>query len=294
LKKIVLLFLLIIHFNCIAKQNNDSLPNIILLYTPIKETFFVSGINLNRYTAIDNMVSPLVYDGYGLGANFGLLRQKSKSNTNLNFSFCSAKLNNELQAKHYATELNHMLMNCGKSYEINNLTFNTIVTSIGWQFNQVLYFKSNSQFQNSSLTYHISSAISPVFRFEKYLSIKENKKRLAFKKQRYMRINYQFSIPILGAIARPNYNVIRKLNDGTGSNYENSLASEVISNYKLYSFKSFFAINSILCLEYYFKNGNRFMLQYYFNFEQMKKEHFSYKVAQSGLQFCLLTRLNSN
>lgn len=293
MKKIAFLFLAFNHFYCVAQQNSDSLLDINLLYIPPKETFFVSGINFNRFTALDYMVSPLVNDGFGFGANLGVLKRKNNALANLSFSLSSANLKNQMQAKHYITELNHVSINCGKNYEINSLSFNKIVTSIGWQFNQVFDFKSNSQFQNSSLTYHISSAISPVIRFEKWISFKESKKRLAFKKQRSMRINYQFSLPLIAGVSRPNYNAIQLLKDGTGGYYQNSIASEIITNYKLYAFKNYVAINSILCVEYYLKNGNRLMLQYFWNFEQMKKENYAFKMAQTGVQLCFFTRLNS-
>jgi hypothetical protein len=279
---------------CVFAQNEEeNNRDIILLYVPVKETYLITGVGLNQFTQLETMVSPLVYKGIGAGASIGLQRRKKERITLLNTHWSKANLYNSFQPKQYSSALTHINLSASTCYLINKIQIKNITTRIGWQLSHQSDFRSNSQLQNSSLTYNFTTTLSPLLHFEKWLTITENKQRKFFKKQRSMRLSYQWAIPFVAAVARPPFNAIRILNDGSGKAYQNSVADEVISNIKYYSLNHFFAFNSHVTFEYFLKNSTRISLQYLWNFESFKVENKSYKVSQTVVQLSVHTRLNA-
>lgn len=279
---------------CVFAQNEaEKNREIILLYMPVKETYLITGVGLNQFTQLETMVSPLVYKGIGAGASIGLQRRKKERITLLNTYWAKANLYNTFQPKQYSSALTHVNLSASTCYLINKIQFKNIKTRIGWQLSHQSEFRSNTQFQNASLTYNFTTTLAPLLHFEKWLSIAENKQRKLFKKQRSMRLSYQVAIPFIAGVSRPSFNAIRTLNDGTGNAYQNSLADEVIGNIKYYTLNHFFALNSNVTFEYFLKNSTSISLQYLWNFESFNIENKSYKVSQTVFQLRIHTRLNA-
>lgn len=292
--KYYLIYLLSLIFaGSFAATTKDSTQTVILLYVPVKETYLITSVNVNQFSQIDNMVSPLVYKGIGAGVTAGLQRRKKERFTSFNTHWSSSKLYNNIQPKQYYAELSHVNVNLASCYLIKRFQNNKIRSYYGWQLAHQSDFRRNAQLQNSSLSYNFSTSLSPALRFEKWLSIKENNQRKLFKKQRSIRISYQLAVPLIASISRPPYNAIRILHDGSGNAYQNSVTQEVINQSKLYTLNQFIAVNSNLSLEYFLKNGTRLSIQYYWNYENFSKMNSSYKVSQSGFQLSLHTRLNA-
>jgi hypothetical protein len=235
----------------------------------------------------------LVYKGIGAGASLGLQRRKKERITSFDTYWSKANLYNDIQPKQYSSALTHVNLGVSTCYLINRIQFKNIKTRAGWQLAHQSDYRQNIQLQNASITYNFSNTLSPIIHFEKWLSIKENPQRKLFKKQRSMRLAYQLAVPLFAGVSRPPFNAIRKLHDGSGNAYENTVVQEVISNYKFYTINHFFALNSNLAFEYFLKNSTRISLQYLWNFENFKVENKAYKVSQTGFQISLHTRLNA-
>lgn len=293
-KHILFIFFYLFSIDATAQLNNEIEHDVVtLLYVPVKETYLTTSLNLIQFAQLDNMVSPLVYMGFGAGASLGLQRRKKERITSYHIHRSQANLYNDVQPKQYSSSLIHVNVNISTSYLLKKINYKNIKARLGWQLAQQSDFRRNIQLQNSSLTYNLTTTLSPVFHVEKWLSIKENKQRKLFKNQRSMRLSYQFSMPVLAAVARPPFNAIRKLNDNSGNAYQNSLSQEVISNLKIYTSNDFIALNSKLAFEYFLKNNTRLSLQFYWNFERFNVENSAYKVSQTGFQLSVLTRLSA-
>lgn len=276
-----------------AQDENESNRAVILLYVPVKETYLITGISFNQFAQLDHMASPLVYKGISAGGAVGLQRRKKERITMINTHWTKANLYNAYQTKQYSSTLTHLNINVSTCYLINKIRIKNIATRAGWQLSHQSDFRRNIQLQNSSLTYNFTTSGAPFFHFEKWLSITENKQRRFFKKQRSMRLSYQVAFPIIAGVSRPPYNAIRKLNDGSGNAYQNTVSNEIITNMKFYSLNRFFSLNSNLTFEYFLKNSTRISLQYLWNFENFNIENKSYKVSQTAFQISIHTRLNA-
>lgn len=292
-KSVLSSLICLIYITSYAQTAVESKPETILLYVPVKETYLITGVTFNQFAQLESMVSPLVYTGNGAGASLGLQKRKKKTYTSFIAHYSQAKLYNEIQPKQNFAGLSHVNIQVSACYEFSKFEQKNTKALLGWQLGHLSDFRRNVQLQNSNLTYNLSSTLSPVFRLEKWLSIKENKQRKFFKKERSMRLIYQLAVPFIASISRPPYNAIRVLHDGLGSAYQNSITQEVISGQKLYTLNNFFSINSSLAFEYFIKNGTRISLQYFWNFENFTEKNSSYKVSQTGFQLSLHTRLNA-
>ncbi len=292
-KTILICFLKCLSICVFAQNEDENNRDIILLYVPVKETYLITGAGLNQFTQLETMASPLVYKGIGAGVTLGLQKRKKHRITSFSAHWSTAKLYNNIQPKQYYAELKHVNINMYACYLFKQFQNKNTKPYIGWQLSQQSDFRRNVQLQNSNLTYNLTTTLSPVFRAEKWLSVKENKNRKLFKNQRSMRLIYQLAVPIVAGVSRPPYNVIRVFNDGLGNAYENSVAQEIITGHRFYTLNHFFALNSSLAFEYFLKNSTRISLQYLWNFESFNIENKSYKVSQTVFQLSIHTRLNA-
>ena len=150
---------------CVFAQNEEeNNRDIILLYVPVKETYLITGVGLNQFTQLETMVSPLVYKGIGAGASIGLQRRKKERITLLNTHWSKANLYNSFQPKQYSSALTHINLSASTCYLINKIQIKNITTRIGWQLSHQSDFRSNSQLQNSSLTYNFTTTLSHILK----------------------------------------------------------------------------------------------------------------------------------
>jgi hypothetical protein len=293
LKYFLFLLFLTVPFSVHGKGSCTMVRDTILLYKPAKEIYLIKNTNFNQYAQLETMASSLVYRGIGAGAMLGLQKRKNNTITSFITHWSRAKLRNNIQPKQYYAELNHININVSACYILNRFQQKKTIPYTGWQLAQQSDFRRNNQLQNSSVSYNFATSLSPFFRIEKWLSFPENKKRKLFKKQRSILLTYQLAIPLLAGVARPPFNSIRKIHDGLGNVYQNSITQEVITQYKLYTLNHFLAVYSNVELQYFIKNGNRLALQYFWNFENFNKKNSAYKVSQTGIQLSFYTRLNA-
>lgn len=285
--------LCLINFTGFAQNEIEFKRDTILVYVPVRETFLITAVNLNQFAQIENMVSPLIYKGIGAGATLGFYKRKKKTFTSFMAQYSKSKLYNEMQPLQYFVALTHLNVNMTACYQLSNFEQKKTKLSLGWQIAYRNDFRRNDQLQNSSITYNLSTSLSPMLRVEKWLTISANEKRKFLKKGRSMRLSYQLATPLLAGVSRPPFNAIRAIHDGLGNTYQNSITQEIVTNYGLYSLNHFFAIYNSLNFEYFLRNGTRLSLQYSWNFENFNIINKSYKVGQSGFQLAIHTRINA-
>lgn len=274
-------------------QEDEIHRDVILLEKPLKELHLITSGSINQSAQLDRLVSPLVYNGWNAGGGMGLMRRRERNIYQLCAQYHQGKLRNKLQPYQYYANLQQMHFNISGCYHFPLPHFNYIRSYAGWQITHQSDFRNNTQFQNASTTYNVSTSFAPMLRFEKLWLIRENQTRKIFKKQRYIRFSYQLSLPVLEGISRPPYNAIRQINDGSGGVYQNSLSQEIIQQYKVHSMNHFLAIYSLFDVQFSLQNGNRWALQYYWNYEQFNVVNQIYKTGQAGFQLSFYTRLNA-
>lgn len=291
------LFILLCNFSYLHAQNlrNESGDVDTALTDGIevkKELNLITGVGISEFAQQDYMVSPLMYSGFGTGAQAGLQCIKNKSITRFSFNWNKAILHNNLLARHYSIEATHINSFINVYYSIDKLKPAQTKSYIGWQLVQNSDFRRSSQFQNASLTYNFSCSVAPAYRIEKLYRLHENNKRWIFKKGFNLQWNYQFALPVFSALSRPNYNSIRLLRDGNGNRYENSIQKEVIDNVQFYSINKLLALDSKLEMQYLMQNGNKWALQLNLYFEKFSKPSYQYKSSFTGIFLCFYSRLN--
>lgn len=289
----------LVFFTCIlliingyGQNDHDTLPAIILLKLPQRDFHLTTSGQINQFTQLDTKVSPLVYKGWGAGGSIGIQKRRDRVLNSFSAQYSKGKLYNNFQARQYFAELSHFNIQWTSSYKIPFRFSDLVASHLGWQIFQQSDYRRNSQFQNASLTYNFSTSLSPVIRLEKWFEIKENKQRKIFKKQRYIRLNYQLAFPLIAGVSRPAYNAIRGLHDGSGSAFKNTVAQETLQHLQVYSLNHFIAIYSNFEFQYLMKNGNYWSIQYYWNFENLNVKYSNYKTGQTSIQLSFYTFLN--
>ena len=293
MQKIICFILITRVCNFAFAQQDEKHFDVILLEKPLKELHLISSFSITQSAQLESMVSPLVYQGWNFGANLGLMRRRERNLYQLNLLYHQGKIRNQLQPAQYDATLQHVQINVSGCYRFPLPHFDYLKSYAGWQVTHQSDFRNNAQLQNASTTYNVSTSFAPVLRFEKLWQIKENQGRKLFKKQRAIRFSYQIALPLVAGVSRPPFNAIRQIHDGRGNAFQNTLTQEVIQQYKVYSINHFLAVYSLFDIQFTMQNGNRWALQYFWNFEHFNEVNKVYKTAQAGFQLSFYTRLNA-
>lgn len=256
------------------------------------QTHLISSAHISEFAFKDNMLSPLIYKGTGVGMLLGFEKNKLHKVTNACTNWSKAKIYNSLQSRQYSATTIYFNASLGVSYKISHFKRRRFNAGyLGWQVAQHSDFRRIPQFQNASLNYNLSISAGPRYRASGNFNLKENNKRKLLKKGFEIDWNYQIDLPVAAFVTRPNYNSIRQLNDGNGKPYQNSVTQEAIQNLRFYTLNKFISLNQMLEFTHVLNTHNKLGFQFKWNFEYFNKEFFAYTTSHSGAYLCLYTKL---
>ena len=257
-----------------------------------KETDIYFSAALNAVYHQDKMFSAPTYNGLGADVRIGFQKRKINSISQLQFSFGSAILYNNLQALHNYAQYYNFSSLFQKVYHINKYKGKKNSIYLGWQLYQSGIFNVNKQLQNSALAYAFYFSTSPIFRAERILNL--NNKQIFFLKKNYpLRLSYHASFPLCSYLSRPNYNGISHMVDGTGNILQYTIVNDMVKNFKVYTLNRFIAFDNKVELQYIMKNNNKWSLQYSWAFQAFNKPYYQYRNVYSGVFISFYGNLKS-
>ena len=251
------------------------------------------GLGFSYSKVIDKATSPLLYKGFGfpyVSLNYFVHSDKRIKSLEIDFAF--NMLHTRTETPWYDPQIfsGNTAIRYNILYRIKKIYKNRINWYVGPEFNINNHFRVNYKYGNSAFNFDSYMGFGFATRFEFPFSYKSKKMKIWFMKfnrrDRNLRLSWQFSMPVINMIIRPSYVTITNFID---PDLQASVAGDQVSS-------GFFVplnIRSQTELYYILHNQNMLKLSYVWNFFHHDTGYNKVQTAFHGFYFSFIFKFNN-